>query len=82
MYLPLGLNTPILLGAFIAYLVKKSSKDKELAELRSKRGTLIASGLIAGGALIGVIGALIKYFGMVMIWMAIHLLMEFICIKL
>ena len=62
MYIPLELNTPILFGALIAYAVKKSSSDKLISVKRHTRGTLIASGLIAGGAIIGVVGALIKYF--------------------
>ena len=62
MYIPLELNTPILFGAFIAYIVKKSSSNKGISKKRHERGTLIASGLIAGGAIIGVVGALIKYF--------------------
>ncbi|MFH1454484.1 MAG: oligopeptide transporter, OPT family [Armatimonadota bacterium] len=64
MYIPLELNTPILVGGFLAYLVNKSSKDKKLAQARHDKGTLIASGLIAGGAIIGVISALLKYFNL------------------
>ncbi len=62
MYLPLALTTPLLVGGFIAHLVKKSTKDAELANLRNNRGTLIASGFIAGGALVGIILALLKIF--------------------
>lgn len=62
MYIPLELNTPILLGGIIAHLVSKSSKNATLSQARIEKGTLVASGLIAGGAIIGVIGALIKYF--------------------
>lgn len=62
MYIPLSLNTPILIGALVAYFVQKSAgKDEKLANARRERGTLIASGFIAGGALMGVIGAVIKY---------------------
>jgi putative OPT family oligopeptide transporter len=62
MYIPLSLNTPILAGALISHWVKKSAKgDKDLGERRREKGTLIASGLIAGGALMGVLGAVIKY---------------------
>ena len=61
MYIPLELNTPLLVGGFISYLVLKSSKDKELATRRNDRGILIGSGFIAGGAIIGVIAALLKY---------------------
>jgi len=61
MYIPLELNTPIMLGGFVAYLVKKSTDNKELAAKRHSKGTLIASGFIAGGALIGIVSALLKY---------------------
>lgn len=62
MYIPLSLNTPILLGALIAHAVRKSASSGEsLANARRERGTLIASGFIAGGALLGVAGAVIKY---------------------
>lgn len=60
MYLPLHLTTPLVVGGFIAHLVKGSTKDKELAEKRHNRGTLICSGFIAGGALIGIILAILK----------------------
>ncbi|MGB2984618.1 MAG: OPT/YSL family transporter [Phycisphaerae bacterium] len=43
MYLPMYINTPILIGAFVAYLVKKSSKKEELSKARSNKGILIAS---------------------------------------
>ena len=55
MYLPMYINTPILIGAFVAYLVKKSSKDEKLSRARSNKGILIASGLIAGGAIMEVL---------------------------
>ena len=55
MYLPMWLNTPILVGVIVALLVKKSSKDKKLSKARADKGILIASGLIAGGAVIGVV---------------------------
>ncbi len=62
MYIPLSLNTPILVGAIVAKLVELSARgDSALANKRRERGTLIASGFIAGGALMGVIGAVIKY---------------------
>lgn len=55
MYLPMDLNTPLLLGAVVAWLVKRSAgDDSPLAKARGDRGTLVASGLIAGGALAGV----------------------------
>jgi putative OPT family oligopeptide transporter len=62
MYIPLSLNTPILVGAIVAHLVQRSAKkDEALGNARRERGTLIASGFIAGGALMGVFGAVLKY---------------------
>ena len=55
MYLPMYINTPILIGAFVAMLVKKSTKDEQLSKARSNKGILIASGLIAGGAIMEVL---------------------------
>ena len=63
MYLPIQINMPVLVGGFVSYLVNKASKKKEEAGLKEgesspkERGTLIASGFIAGGALMGVVGA-------------------------
>ncbi len=55
MYLPMDLNTPLLVGALVAWLVKRSaSGDAAREKARGDRGTLVASGLIAGGALAGV----------------------------
>jgi hypothetical protein len=53
----------MLVGGAIAYFVAKSSKDKEISNARSERGTLISSGLIAGGALFGVFAALTRFLG-------------------
>ena len=68
MFIPLSLNTPLLVGGFIAWLVsrkreKDGEKAEELAQARNEKGTLIASGFIAGGALMGVVSALIKFLG-------------------
>lgn len=63
MYLPIHLNTPILIGGIIAYLVSTRSKDEALNTARREKGTLIASGFIAGGAIMGVISAFIIFFG-------------------
>lgn len=63
MFLPLQLNTPMLVGGLINYFVGRSTKDKELARRRTDRGTLIASGLIAGGALFGVFAAITIFCG-------------------
>ncbi len=62
MYLPIELNTPILIGGIISHLVSKSSGDSELNTLRKEKGTLIASGFIAGGAIMGVVSALLALF--------------------
>lgn len=62
MYIPLELNTPILVGGLIAHFVSTRSKDEALNKARRERGTLIASGFIAGGALMGVISAILRYF--------------------
>lgn len=61
MYIPLELNTPILIGGLISYLVMKSTKDKALAKKRNDKGILISSGFIAGGAIMGVVAAIFKY---------------------
>ncbi|MBN1540563.1 oligopeptide transporter, OPT family [candidate division KSB1 bacterium] len=61
MYLPLELNTPILIGGLIAHFVAKSSRKEETIKQRKERGTLIASGFIAGGAIMGVLSAFLKY---------------------
>ncbi len=63
MYIPLELNTPLLIGGLIAHYVSTRSKDEKLNTARRERGTLIASGFIAGGALMGVISALLRYLG-------------------
>ena len=63
MFIPLSLNTPLLVGGAIAWFVANSSKIKEIADARRDRGTLIASGMIAGGALFGVFAALTKFVG-------------------
>jgi putative OPT family oligopeptide transporter len=59
MYLPMQLNTPVLLGGILSWLVGRRGKgtSEATAKLRHERGILIASGLIAGGALMGVFDA-------------------------
>ncbi len=59
MYLPIQLNTPLLIGGLIAHLVSTRSKNEDVNRKRLERGRLIASGLIAGGALMGVVSALV-----------------------
>ncbi|MDE5608693.1 MAG: oligopeptide transporter, OPT family [Muribaculaceae bacterium] len=63
MFIPLSLNVPLLVGGAIAWVVAKSAKNKEEAAKRRDRGTLIASGMIAGGALFGVFAALTRFGG-------------------
>ncbi|TKJ41067.1 oligopeptide transporter, OPT family [candidate division LCP-89 bacterium B3_LCP] len=63
MYLPIELNSPILLGACVGWLIKNSSKKEKISKFRADRGILIASGFIAGGALAGVFDAMTKMFG-------------------
>jgi len=64
MYIPLELNTPLLVGGLIAHFVSTRSKDEKINNARRERGTLIASGFIAGGALMGVISAILRWQGM------------------
>ncbi|HXX65075.1 MAG TPA: oligopeptide transporter, OPT family [Bacteroidota bacterium] len=61
MYIPQELNTPLLAGGIIAWWVTSRSKNEKLNNARFSRGTLIASGFIAGGALFGVFVALLKF---------------------
>lgn len=65
MYLPLDLNTPLVIGALIAHIVSKSSTNEKLVEARSQRGTLIASGFMAGASLFGVVGAVLLFFNVI-----------------
>ncbi|MFI5166616.1 MAG: OPT family oligopeptide transporter [Thermoanaerobaculales bacterium] len=61
MYLPLELNTPLLIGGLVAHFVARSARgDAKLEQARNNRGTLVASGFIAGGAVMGVFAALLK----------------------
>ena len=64
MYLPLEINTPLFIGGAISHFVETSSKHKDVAEERVRRGTLMASGFIAGGAIVGVIGAILVLLGL------------------
>ncbi|MDE6295642.1 MAG: oligopeptide transporter, OPT family, partial [Muribaculaceae bacterium] len=63
MFIPLSLNTPMLVGGAVAYFVSNSSKDQAVNDRRRDRGTLISSGLIAGGALFGVFAAITRFAG-------------------
>jgi putative OPT family oligopeptide transporter len=61
MYLPMDLNSPLVVGAAVAWLLRRSSPDGAVSTARHDQGTLIASGFIAGGALVGVLAALLKF---------------------
>ena len=63
MFIPLELNTPLLVGGIISWFVSSRSKDEKVNKARQDRGTLLASGFIAGGALMGVVSAAMLYFG-------------------
>ena len=63
MFIPLQLNTPLLVGGAVAWFIGSRSKDKSVNSARADRGTLISSGLIAGGALFGVFAALTRFLG-------------------
>ncbi len=63
MYLPIELNSPILLGACVGWLINHSTKDEKTNKARGDKAILIASGFIAGGALAGVLDALSKTLG-------------------
>ena len=61
MFIPMDLNAPLVVGGLIAWFVSNRSKDAALNKARFDRGTLIASGFIAGGALMGVVSAILKF---------------------
>ena len=63
MFIPLQLNLPLLVGGFVNHAVTHSSKDKAVNRKRGERGTLLASGFIAGGALMGVVSAGLTFAG-------------------
>jgi len=61
MYIPQELNTPLLIGGIVSWYVSTRTKDEKLNQARFSRGTLIASGFIAGGALFGVFYAFLRF---------------------
>ena len=63
MFIPMSLNAPLVVGGAIAWFVSNRSKDDALNKARFDRGTLLASGFIAGGALMGVVAAVLKFVG-------------------
>ena len=73
MFIPLELNLPLLVGGAINWYVTSRSKDSELNNQRGEKCTLLASGFIAGGALMGVISAAMRFGGINMVndtWLA------------
>ena len=62
MFIPIDLHLPLLIGGGISWFVSSRTKDKKVNDARMNKGTLIASGFIAGGALMGVVSALLKFF--------------------
>jgi putative OPT family oligopeptide transporter len=60
MYLPISINMPVLVGAFVAFIISKTGGSKEVREARASQGTLIASGLMAGAAIFGIITAVLR----------------------
>ena len=70
MFIPLQLNLPLLVGGFLAWFIKSRSKDEALNKARGEKGTLLASGLLAGGAIMGVLSAILKYCGVEPTFMA------------
>ena len=61
MFIPIDLNLPLLLGGAISWYVSTRSQDAAVNTVRQEKGTLIASGFIAGGALMGVVSAILKF---------------------
>lgn len=61
MFIPIDLNLPLLIGGAISWFVSTRSNDEKVNAARQEKGTLIASGFIAGGALMGVVSAILKF---------------------
>ena len=64
MFIPLQLNIPLIVGGAVNWYVNSRSKDTEINRLRNEKGTLLASGFIAGGALMGVVSAGLQFGGL------------------
>ena len=64
MFIPLQLNIPLIVGGAVNWYVNSRSKDTEINRLRNEKGTLLASGFIAGGALMGVVSAGLQFDGL------------------
>ncbi len=63
MFIPIDLNLPLLVGGAVSWFVSTRSRDAAVNTARQEKGTLIASGFIAGGALMGVVSAILKFAG-------------------
>ena len=63
MFIPLQLNLPLIVGGAVNWYINSRSKDAEINRLRNEKGTLLASGFIAGGALMGVVSAGLQFGG-------------------
>ncbi|MCH5328114.1 MAG: oligopeptide transporter, OPT family [Coprobacter sp.] len=63
MFIPLELNTPLVVGGLISWYVSTRSQDEKVNKARLEKGTLLASGFIAGGALMGVVSAGLRFAG-------------------
>jgi uncharacterized oligopeptide transporter (OPT) family protein len=63
MFIPLELNLPLIVGGAINWYVTTRSKDEAVNTARGEKGTLLASGFIAGGALMGVVSAAMRFGG-------------------
>ena len=73
MFIPLELNIPLVVGGAISWYVTTRSHDADVNRRRGEQGTLIASGFIAGGALMGVVSALLRFAGVNLVdaqWLA------------
>ena len=73
MFIPIELNTPLLVGGLASWYVTTRSKDAKVNSERGEKGTLLASGFIAGGALMGVVSAMLRFGGINLVseeWMA------------
>lgn len=60
MYLPISINSAVLAGAVVAWIISKTGGSEEVREARAEQGTLIASGLMAGAAIFGIISAVLR----------------------
>ena len=73
MFIPLELNLPLIVGGLVNWYVKSRTNDEMLRNAYNERGTLIASGFIAGGALMGVVSAALRFCGINLVmanWLA------------